>query len=189
MKKSLIIGICLIIFSIGFIIRDEIVENNIKYTNIHEITNAGLKIEGAYAYLDGTFVAGNIIDNYYCIFGDGVQYIVYIDSEKAIEINKYLLDNPESSYRIEGITKLIPTTIEKDGKKFVNKWLDANHSHEVEEENHIHDITTDEFYHYFGYVYLDSTSSFNYMKLVIYLIGIAGLVFIINYVNTKYHFM
>ena len=125
------------------------------------------------------------------MFGDGVQYIVYMDSQKANKISSYLLDNPEKSYHINGVTKLIPSSMEDNGKKFVKEWLDNNHHHDEEavEENHSHDINTDEFYQYFGYVYLDSMISFSFVRLFIYLTGITGIVFIVNYLNTKYHFM
>ena len=147
----------------------------------------------ARVYLDATFVAGTITGNnqknYYVMFGDGVQYIVYLDKDSASKVNKYLLDNPESSYRIEGVTKLIPTKIEDNGKKFVKEWLDHSHNHDGIIENHSHDITTEEFYQYFGYVFLDATKSFIIVKLFIYLTGVIGVLFVINYFNNKYHFI
>lgn len=185
MKKYLIIGLILVIISFGLVIYSEFINKSI---NIYEITNSGLKEENKNVYLNATFVAGRIADNYYVIFGDGVQYIVYVSDKEADKINNYLLDNPESSYKIEGITKLIPHTLEEKGKKFVREWLDANHHHEVEDENHSHDISTDEFYHYFGYVYLESTN-INIITIVIYVTGIMGLLSIAYYINTKYKFI
>ena len=185
MKKSLITGIILIIISLSLVIYSEFINNRV---NINEITNNGLKEENKKVYLNATFIAGTITDNYYVIFGDGVQYIVYMDNSIANKINRYLLDYEESSYRIEGITKLIPKTLEENGKKFVNEWLVLNHNHDGEED-HSHDITTDEFYHYFGYVYLDSTVSFNLIKIIIYITSITGILFILNNLNSKYHFI
>lgn len=180
MKKLLIISFVLLFISFGLIIYLEL-----SKINIYEITNSGQKVENKNVYLNATFVAGTITDNYYVMFGDGVQYIVYIDDLKANKINRYLLDNPESFYHIEGITKLIPTNLEENGIKFVEEWL--NHSHNHEGEEHLHNITLDDFHHYFGYVYLDTNQGFNYYKLLIYITGITGIILIFYIVNTKYH--
>ena len=189
MKKTLIIGIILLIISMGLFIYNEFIDNRI---NIYEITNSGTKKEGSKVYLDATFVAGTITNDkdngYYVIFGDGVQYIVYMKHTEANKLNRYLLDNPDDSKRVVGVTKLINEDMEENGKKFVKEWLDNNHTHEVVEENHTHDITTDDFYHYFGYVYVDTTE-FNIIKLIIYITGITSILFIFYSVNTKYHFI
>ena len=80
--------------------------------------------------------------------------------------------------------------MEENGKKFVKEWLDNNHTHDgSEEENHTHVINTEQFYQYFGYVYLDTTTSFSFIKLIIYLTGIFGVLSIIYYLNTRYHFI
>ena len=183
MKKSLFIGIILLLCCLGLTIYHEF--NKI---NIYEITNKGLKEENTKVYLESTFVAGTIIGNndksYYVMFGDGVQYIVYIDNKEANRINRYLLDNPESSYKIDGITKLIPTELEENGKKFVKEWLDNNHTHEQEEENHTHDITTEDFYHYFGYVYLEVNNN-PLIKIIIGITGIIGALLVVNYYVKK----
>ena len=182
MKKNLVLGIVLVLITIGLVIY-----NNYNKINIHEITNSGKKEVNKRVYLDATFVAGSITDNYYVMFGDGVQYIVKIDDIKASKINRYLLDHENDSYHLEGITKLIPKDMEENGKKFVKEWLDHAHNHEKVEE-HDHNITTDDFYHYFGYVYLD-TNTFDYIKLIYYITGIIGVLFIVNAFNTKYHFI
>ncbi len=190
MKKCLIIGIILIVICMVLTIHNEFINGPV---NINEITNRGLKDENRKVYLDATFVAGTITsdndNSYYVMFGDGVQYIVYISDLEATKINRYLLDNPEASYRIEGVTKLIPSSMEEDGIKFVNEWLNTNHHHDEEEieEGHTHNITVDEFYHYFGYVYLNVESSFNFIKLIIYISGILGLTMILYYLNSRYH--
>lgn len=194
MKKSLIIGIILVIVSIGFLIDKEVKENNINYTNIANITKMGKKLEGVYVSLDTTYVAGTITNDgsnsYYVMFGDGVQYIVYINNNKAEEIRKYLLDNPEESYKLTGITKMIPTKLEEPGKKFVHEWLDKNHTHDETTPEHSHDITTEEFYEYFGYVYFDTTIYESIVtKIIIYVTGILGLLCIFYYINTKYHLL
>lgn len=191
MKKYLIVGIMLVAICLGLFVYNEFID---KPVNINTITNTGSKKENAKVYLDATFVAGKIVGEidtgFYVMFGDGVQYIVNINHDKASEINRYLLDNPEESYRIYGYTRLITSGIVEDGKLFVNNWLDQNHSHEgSEEKGHVHDITTDDFYHYFGYVYLDNVNSFSLVKIIIYLSGIIGVLFILNYVNTRYHFL
>lgn len=190
MKKNLIIGIILSIISLGLVIYNEFID---KIPNMFSFTNTASKKENKKAYIDATFVAGSITGNddksYYVMFGDGVQYIVYIDNKEAYKINRHLLDNPDDSYRIEGVTKLIPSSIEENGKKFVNEWLNHSHNHTGDEEDHSHDITTDEFYHYFGYVYLDVENSFSLITIVIYLTGITGILFIFNYINTRYHLM
>ena len=190
MKKSLIIGIILVIITIVLTAYNDLVNRPI---NIHDITNSGSKKENVNVYLNATFIAGSITgDNeksYYVIFGDKVQYIVYIENNEANRINNYLLDNPEETYRIEGVTRLIPKTMEDNGKKFVKNWLDNNHSHSESEEEHDHNITTDDFYHYFGYVYLDVTANFDVIKIIIYLTGITGILFILYFFNTRYHFI
>ena len=190
MKKSLIIGIIFVFICIALSLYYEIKRGH--YLNIYEITNKGLKDENIDVYLDATFLAGSITMNnnygYYVMFGDGVQYIVYMEKDDANRINKYLLDNPESYYRISGITKLIPEKMEENGKKFVKEWLDNNHNHEQEEEEHDHNITTEDFYHYFGYVYLDSTiNSYLLVKIFIYLTGIIGALLVVNGVMKKLH--
>ena len=188
MKKNLIIGIILIIMS-SVLYR----YNYSKKININDITNSGLKQENVEVYVNATFVAGSITNDdengYYVMFGDGVQYIVYLSNEKAYEINRYLLDNPDESYYIEGVTKLIPTSFEENGRKFVKEWLDHSHNHNGEEVDHSHEITTEEFYQYFGYVYLDTFVDFNFLMLIVHLSWITGLVFIIVWLNTKYHFI
>ena len=185
MKKSLIIGLVLVFICIGLTIYNEFINARV---NINTITNKGLKEENTKVYLDATFIAGSIkYDNkdYYVIFGDGVQYLVLIEEKEALKINNYLMDNTEDSYRIIGTTKLIPEGILESGKKFVNNWLDNNHTHE---EEHSHNITDTEFYKYFGYVYLETTD-FELIKIFIYITGITGTIFIISYINTKFHFI
>ena len=194
MKKYLIIGIVLLIICLGLTINKEIKESNINYVNMHEITGSGSKLEGVYVSLDATYVAGTITGNndysYYVMFGDGVQFIVYIKNSEAIKIQNYLLDNPDDSYKIHGITKIIPKSIEENGKKFVKEWLDNNHTHDEHTENHSHEINTDEFYQYFGYVYFDTTIYENIInKIIIYVTGIMGSLFIIYWANKKYHFI
>lgn len=190
MKKSLITGIILVFACIGLTLYYEIGRDN--YLSIHEITNKGLKDAKKNVYLDATFVAGSITNNrdygFYVMFGDGVQYIVYMENNDAGMINKYLLDHPESSYRIRGITKMIPENLEENGIKFVKEWLDNNHNHESEEiKEHNHNITREEFYQYFGYVYLDSTiNSYLIVKVLIYLTGLVGGVLIVNYLIKKF---
>ncbi len=191
MKKSIIFGIILVIISLGLTIYNEFINTPV---NMFSLTNSASKEENKKLYIEATFVAGTITGNndkaYYVMFGDGVQYIVYCDNKLANKMNRYLLDNPDDSYYIEGVSKLIPESMIENGKKFVKEWLDNNHNHGEEvEENHTHDITTDDFYHYFGYVYLDSTSMVNLIKITIYLTGIFGVLLIIHFVNTKYHFI
>lgn len=190
MKKIKIIGVILLIISIGLVIYKEFINPPV---NIYTITNSGSEKEDAKVYLNATFVAGTITgndnDSYYVMFGDGVQYIVHINNAKANKINRYLLDNPDSSYKIRGITKLIPKDMVENGRKFVKEWLDNNHNHSGEEDkNHTHDITEDDFYHYFGYVYLEE-ANFDIIKLIIYITGITGLLIVLYAINTKYHFI
>ena len=190
MKKSFIIGIILIVICLALTIYIEFIK---VPTNMHDITNKGSKLEDVYVSLDVTYVAGSITNDgkysFYVMFGDGVQYIVYMDDIKASKIREYLLDNPENSYKITGITKTIPTSLEENGKKFVKEWLDNNHTHDgSEEDSHTHNITTDDFYHYFGYVYFDSTVYENMIyKIIIYVSGIMGALFVLYYINNKHH--
>ena len=193
MKKYLIIGVILIGMCLCLTISTEI-NKNVNYTNIHDITNSGSKLEGVYVSLDTTYVAGSITGNdkysYHVMFGDGVQYIVYMKNSEASKIRNFLLDNPTTSYKIYGITKIIPKSLEENGKKFVKEWLDNNHTHDEKEENHTHEITTEEFYQYFGYVYFDSTIYENTInKIVIYVTGILGVLCVLNYINKKYHLL
>ena len=182
--KKLIIGIIFLIICIGLAIFNEIKINNDYKVNIHDITNSGSKTQDVRVYLNATYIAGTIKDNYYVMFGDGVQYIVYMDSKLANKINKYLLDNPDSYYQIKGITKTIPEEFEEKGIKKKKKWLDLSHDHS--EDDHSHQITKDDFYHYFGHVYLDSTLSNNIIKIIIYITGTIGILLIFCFIIKKY---
>ena len=173
MKKELVFGIIFLLICFSLIVYNELSTKNTYNTNIHDVTNSASKEENINVYLEATYIAGAIKynnENYYVIFGDGVQYLVKIDDNKASDINKYLLDNPEYSYKIVGVTKLIPSGIEENGIKFVNNYLDSVHN----EEDHKHNITVDDFYHYFGYVYLDTINNSN--LLIIILISITGVI-------------
>ena len=192
MKKVLIIGITILTICIGLTVYYEVKVND--RIDIYKITNTGLKEENINVYLNATFIAGEIVgdmqNGFYVMFSDGVQFIVYMNNKKAREINDYLLSNPNEVYRVEGVTKEIPNSIEDNGKKFVKAWLDNNHSHENTEQNHSHDITSDDFYHYFGYVYLDSTvNSYCFLKSIIYIIGIIGTLCIFSFLIKKYHIL
>ena len=188
--KRIYVGIFLLIICIGLVIYNEISLS--KYdTNIHDITNNATKTEGVKVYLNATLIGGGIRindnDGYYMVFGDDVQYIVYMSNNKANKINNYLLNHPLDSYKIIGITKLIPEELEDSGKKFVSTWLDVNHKHDRDDEPDSHNITTDDFYHYFGYVYLDNTVNNNLLiKIIICLTGITGVLIIISFVFRKY---
>ena len=190
MKKYLISGIVLLIICLGITIYEEIKKNSM--INIYDITSRGLKTENAKVYLEATFIAGTITNDkdngYYVIFGDGVQYIVYMNSQEANTINRYLLDNPDNSYHIEGVTKHIPQELEENGRKFIQEWLDNNHNHENGEE-HDHNITVDDFYHYFGYIYLDTTINHNIWKIIIYVTGTLGVLLVIRFMISKYHIL
>ena len=189
MKKILIIGIVLIVIAFGLLIYKEF----IKPVNIYTVTNSGSKEVGREVYLKATFEAGSLItDNtngYYVMFGDGVQYIVYMNNKYADKINRYLLDNPEDSYRIEGTTKLIPSDMVEKGRRFVKEWLDKNHNHDEVKEEHSHDIDEEEFYHYFGYVYLDTTNKSYVVNIISYIIMMIGILFVMYFVNSKFHFI
>ena len=189
--KKLIIGVILIFFTIIFTTYNELILPKQYNTNIHEITNSGSNAQNIKVYLDATFIAGTIKNNdnnsFYVVFGDGVQYIVHMSDKKAYRINKYLLDNPDKSYRIIGVTKEIPNDLEVSGIKFIKKWLDQNHNHENEE--HAHDINEDEFYQYFGYVYLDDITDNKLVTIIIYIVGITGLLLVLSYINKKYHIL
>ena len=188
--KKLIIGTLFLIVSISLVIYNEVKINNGYYTNIYSITNSESKTENIKVYLEATFIAGTIKNDnnnsFYVVFGDGVQYIVYMNNKLANKINKYLLDNPEKSYKIVGLTKTIPKDLLEPGKKFVKMWLDENHHHDSEE--HSHNISNDEFYHYFGYVYLDTNLN-NSINLIIYITGFIGLILVLNFIIKKYHLL
>ncbi len=187
MKKYFVIGICLLTIFLSITIYYEIEYH--KLVNIHDITSIGAKNQDVKVYLDTTFVAGTVKSeknhSYYVMFGDGVQYLVYIDNSKANEINEYLLNHPDKSYRIEGVTKLISQDLIEPGKKFVNTWLNNNH-HEIGDE-HSHEITDDDFYHYFGHVYLDVKANNLLIKIIIYITGTMGILMIFYYFEKKYH--
>ena len=180
--KKIIIGVCLLVICIGLTVYSEIKQNTNYQTNIHDITNSGSSTENVKVYLNATLIAGTLKDDYYVVFGDEVQYIVHMDSKLASSINKYLLDHPDDSYQITGVTKIIPNDFESLGMKFIENWLDLNHDH-----SHSHEITKDEFYHYFGHVYLDSMISDNIViKIAIYVTGTIGILLIFSEVLKKY---
>ena len=186
MKKRMIIGIIFLGICLSLIVYNEL--KNKYNTNIHDVTNSASEEENIKVYLDATFVAGAIEynnENYYVIFGDGVQYFVKISDKKASEISKYLLDNPEKTYKIVGITKTIPRKMEENGIKFVNYYLNALHS----DEGFEHSITLDEFYHYFGYVYLDATTNNVFIIILISLTGVIGVLFIFDDLVKKVDFL
>lgn len=180
MKKNIYIGILFLVICFSLMIYNELKDKGEYKTNIHEITNSGTKTEGLTVYLDASFIAGAIKHedkNYYVIFGDGVQYLVLIDDTIAVEINKYLLDYPDNTYKIKGITKKTPSGIEENGIKFVNNYLNSTHG-----EDHEHNITRDDFYHYFGYVYLDTYTPNN--LIIIILISITGCIGVLLILNS-----
>ncbi len=189
MKKSFIIGIILIILGFSLLIVNTYLKNK---NDIHNVVESKTKEENIPVYLDATYVAGTITseegNSYYVIFGNGYQYIVYMNDENAIKLSKYLLDNPDDSKRIYGVTKEFPSKYVSNGIKFANTWLDNNHTHEEDgEDNHVHDITEEQFYEYFGYVYIDNTTRPNIIiDIIIYLIFIIGILFIFYYVNKRY---
>ena len=190
MKKLFIVGLFFLIICLGLVIYGEV---NDKYSiNIHEITNSASKKENVKVYLNASFIGGSIKYNdinYYVIFADGVQYLVLISDKKASEIKKYLLDNPMSTYKIIGITKSLPDGIEEIGIKFIKNWLDSNHNHNAEDEhNHEHNITNDDFYTYFGYVYLDTNVS-DYRVIITIIVGIIGTLLTISYLIKKYQIL
>lgn len=182
MKKRLLIGVIFLVICISLIIYNELDSKRQYKTNIHDVTNSASKEENISVYLEATFIAGSVKSNkdtFYVIFGDGVQYLVKIDDKKAIEINNYLLDNPTKSYKIVGVTKLIPSEIEENGIKFVNNYLNSLHDHE-------HNITKDDFYHYFGYVYLDTYVDNNVLLIIIISItGVIGVILLFNEILKK----
>ena len=185
MKKKLIIGLFLITISISLAIYNEIKN---KPVNIYSITNSASKDENVNVYLDASFIAGSIKSNnknYYVIFGEGVQYLVSIDDKQANELNNYLLNNPEDTKRIKGITKLIPNELINNGIKFIENYLESSHNHTG--EVHEHNITEDDFYHYFGYVYFDTSNNFDIMIILIIISGLIGIIFIADYLNKRYH--
>ena len=192
MKKSLISGIIILLLGIGLVFYNEYLKNK---NDIHTIVDSKSMEEGITVYLDATYVAGTITNDennsYYVVFGDGFQYIVYMSDKEAIELSKYLLDNPENHKRIYGVTKKFPSEYVLNGIKFANTWLDNNHTHEEDgEENHVHDISEEDFYQYFGYVYIDNTVKINLvLEILMYVFCMVGLLFIFNYINTKYHFI
>ncbi len=182
----------MVLCGISFAIYEEYLKNK---NSIHGIVENRSKEEGINVYLDATYLAGTITNDeknsYYVIFGDGFQYIVYMSDIDAVNLNKYLLDNPENHKRIYGVTRKIPSDYIEKGIKFANTWLDYNHTHEEDgEDDHIHDITEEEFYEYFGYVYLDNTVKSNIIvKIIMYALCITGFLLIFSYINKKYHIM
>ena len=185
MKKKLFIGIIFLIACLGLIIYNEVIEKDSYKINIHDITNTGSKEENVKVYLNASFIGGSIKydnKNYYVIFGDDVQYLVLIDDKKAATINKYLLDNPEDTYHLTGVTKLIPEGIIENGIKFIKNYLDDTH------EDHSHNITQDDFYHYFGHVYLDEVNN-NMFVILICITGVIGVVLVFSEIINKYHLL
>ena len=200
MKKNIVlVGIILILIGIGLFVYREMAYQKLdaKRINIHDITGSGAKIEKANVYLNASFIANPLAkiqsdekNSYYVVFGDDVQYIVYLNNKKASEISNYLLDNPTSTYKIVGKTKFIKEDLESYGIEFVKKWLDANHDHTDIKEEHSHEITKEEFYEYFGYVYLDATiskySDFKVLTIILYVLFGIGLSIILSKVYVKF---
>lgn len=198
-KNNILVGTVLIIISIGLCIYREFSYQQLsdKRISIHDITNSGAKEEDVNAYLNASFIADALAsrqndkeNSFYVIFGDDVQYIVYLNNNDAKRINEYLLDNPNSFYRIVGKTKVIPKDLESYGRDFIKKWLDANHNHASLSEDHSHEISSAEFYEYFGYIYLDTTiskySEFKTLSTIMYISVGIGLTIILSKIYVKY---
>lgn len=193
MKKRIVVGICLIIVATLLIIYRElrIKEDQNMLTNIYSITNSGAKAENVGVYLNASYVGGSLAnyknndkESFFVVFGDEVQYIVYMKNSFAKEINDYLLDNPNSTKKIVGKTKIISSDMEEYGKDFIKNWLDTNHDHSNIIENHSHEISNEEFYQYFGYVYLEVEESpyekYIVLNIIMYTFLIGGLLLIIS---------
>lgn len=197
MKKKIIIAVTLIVLCLCLIGYVEIKSRKIEqsYINIYDITGNGAKSENINVYLNASFIAGNIANyqnnnkySFYVVFGDEVQYLVYMQNDLAKKINNFLMNNPEKTYRIIGVTKIIPSEMEEYGQAFVKEWLDTNHHHEEIVENHSHEISKEQFYEYFGYVYLDNTIKNNKLiveKTISYLLGLAGIIVLFDIIKRK----
>ena len=176
----LIIILCLLLFY-----RNK-KSDELFYTNIYSITNSGAKEENIKAYIDATYIDKALANyktksnfSFYVVFDGKVQYLVYMKNSDAKKIRNYLLDHPDETYRIIGETKVMPSGIEEDGIKFIKEWVDLKHHHE---EEHSHDIQADDFYNYFGYVYLDNSIN-KYHELtvlngLIWSIGLASIILV-----------
>ena len=194
-NKELLIGIVFIIIFLGLGIYREIEVANENRVNIYDITSSGGKGEGVKVYLDASYVGGVIAnykendkESFYAIFDSSVQHIVYMKNSDAKRINDYLLDYPKKTYRIIGITRKMPSNIIPYAKEFTKNWLDINHNHD-KNENHSHEINDEEFYEYYGYVYLDATTS-KYqdvlaLNIIFYVTGIIGSVILFDYFYRK----
>ena len=199
MKKVIITGISLIILSLIFLFVFWRKEDNLHKQSIrlYEITSKGALKEKVNAYIEASYIVTNIANykedqknSFFVIFADNVQYLVYMKNKDAKKINDYLLNNPNKTYRLYGVTKKITDDIKEYGKSFLKTYLDNNHQHEKEEENN-HVVTNDDFDHYFGYVYLDCLGKKNtiycYLSIII---GLSGVIAFIDYgyliIRSKY---
>ena len=191
-NKKIIIGIIMIIIGILFLVFREEKYNSEKRTNIFDITSSGAKAYNVKSYIKASYISSilaNYRDNkkygFYVVFDEGVQHIVYLKNDIAEKINTYLMNNPEKTYIINGITKKMPNDIYPYAKDFVKEWLDMYHDHEELEDSHSHEIDEKKFYEYFGYIYLDTTvykySDFLIYNIFIYTFIVAGLMFIFEF--------
>ena len=184
-KPLVIMGIVLLIIaSAGIFYKEKQIDFiNQNRIDIYDITKSGSTASSVDVYVDASYIDGPVATyenkeehSFFVVFDKGVQHLLYIKNTDAKEIRNFLLDNPDKTYKIMGVTKSIPTGIEEYGKKFVKEWLDNNHNHSETEGNHSHDITNEEFYEYFGKVYLDATvNGESYYKVITIIIWITGL--------------
>ena len=192
--KFLLIGLLFTVGSLfcGYLREEKAKEVDKGRINIHEITNSGAKASDVSVLVNASFIAGplatyenNDSNSFFVVFDSNKQYIVYLNNQDAKEKYDYLIDHPDETITINGVTKLIPETMEEYGKVFVKDWLDNVHNHNEEEKvDHTHDITTEEFYEYFGYVYVDATisrySNYQFINILIIILAFLGLGFLIT---------
>lgn len=192
MKKFLIIGIILILLSglslFFYLNKNGMIKKN--STRLYEITGNGAKTSDVNAYIDASYIVTNIANykkdeknSFYVIFADNVQFIVYLSNSDAKKINNYLLDNPDKTYRIYGITKKMPSDIKEYGKVFLKTYLDNNHVHEEKKE---HNVTDEDFDKYFGFVYLNcQEKNYQIYYYLTFILEIFGIVMILDYIYLK----
>lgn len=194
-KRILIISIILILISALLILYREYKIRKLDKNRVElfSITNSGAKATDINAYINATYIEGPIASyknkdkyGFYVIFDGNVQYLAYMKNSDVKKINRFLIDNPDKTKKIVGETKMLPSDIADYGKEFVKNWLDTNHHHEEIIENHSHDITDEEFYQYFGYIYLDTTiSAFKTLTIVIYIFSLLGIMLFFDWIYNK----
>jgi len=182
-KITSIIGIAMIIISLVFFylssVQDEKDNENTKYLNDiigNSDNKTGLKSYLNISWLSDKFaVRDDMTDAFYYAYDGNYYYIVFLSEKKAKELLN--MDLKSSPTKIEGITSSIPNDVKEIVIDDYNSALKDIPLGEGEER-----LTKENFYKFFGSVYLDQTQSTSTTSNIYLVVGI--LTFLTGFITT-----